>query len=73
MSTNSATDSAARRAGAVPRDGRRPRGDAERLFAEYLTLATEAQAECWDALLARSGLSDDVSGSCSQFGIASTE
>jgi hypothetical protein len=31
----------------------------ERLSAEYLTLATEAQAERWDALLARSGLSDD--------------
>ena len=30
----------------------------ERLSAEYLTLATEAQAERWDALLARSGLSD---------------
>ena len=31
----------------------------ERLSAEYLTLATEAQAERLDALLARSGLSDD--------------
>ena len=31
----------------------------ERLSAEYLTLATEAQAERWDALLRRSGLSDD--------------
>jgi hypothetical protein len=31
----------------------------ERLSAEYLTLATEAQAERWDALLVRSGLSDD--------------
>jgi hypothetical protein len=31
----------------------------ERLSAEYLTLATEAQGERWDALLARSGLSDD--------------
>jgi len=31
----------------------------ERLSAEYLTLATEAQAERWDALLARAGLSDD--------------
>jgi hypothetical protein len=31
----------------------------ERLSAEYLTLAIEAQAERWDALLARSGLSDD--------------
>ena len=31
----------------------------ERLSAEYLTLATEAQAERWDALLARSGLSED--------------
>jgi hypothetical protein len=31
----------------------------ERLSAEYLTLATEAQAERWDALLMRSGLSDD--------------
>ena len=31
----------------------------ERLSAEYLTLATEAQAERWDALLIRSGLSDD--------------
>jgi hypothetical protein len=31
----------------------------ERLSAEYLTLATESQAERWDALLARSGLSDD--------------
>jgi hypothetical protein len=30
----------------------------ERLSAEYLTLATVAQAERWDALLARSGLSD---------------
>jgi hypothetical protein len=30
----------------------------ERLSAEYLTLAVEAQAERWDALLARSGLSD---------------
>ena len=30
----------------------------ERLSAEYLTLATEAQAERWDALLARSGLSE---------------
>jgi conjugative relaxase-like TrwC/TraI family protein len=30
----------------------------ERLSAEYLTLATEAQAERWDALLGRSGLSD---------------
>jgi hypothetical protein len=30
----------------------------ERLVAEYQTLATEAQAERWDALLARSGLSD---------------
>jgi conjugative relaxase-like TrwC/TraI family protein len=30
----------------------------ERLFAEYLTLATVAQAERFDALLARSGLSD---------------
>ena len=30
----------------------------ERLSAEYLTLATLAQAERWDALLARSGLSD---------------
>jgi conjugative relaxase-like TrwC/TraI family protein len=30
----------------------------ERLSAEYLTLATEAQAERWDALLAHSGLSD---------------
>jgi conjugative relaxase-like TrwC/TraI family protein len=30
----------------------------ERLSAEYLTLATDAQAERWDALLARSGLSD---------------
>ncbi len=30
----------------------------ERLSAEYLTLATEAQAQRWDALLARSGLSD---------------
>jgi hypothetical protein len=30
----------------------------ERLSAEYLTLATEAQSERWDALLARSGLSD---------------
>ena len=30
----------------------------ERLSAEYLTLATEAQAERFDALLARSGLSD---------------
>jgi hypothetical protein len=29
----------------------------ERLSDEYLTLATEAQAERWDALLARSGLS----------------
>jgi hypothetical protein len=31
----------------------------ERLSAEYLTLATEAQAERFDALLARSGLSDE--------------
>jgi hypothetical protein len=31
----------------------------ERLSAEYQTLATEAQGERWDALLARSGLSDD--------------
>jgi hypothetical protein len=31
----------------------------ERLSAEYLTLATEAQAERFDALLTRSGLSDD--------------
>jgi hypothetical protein len=31
----------------------------ERLCAEYQTLATEAQAERWDALLARSGLSHD--------------
>ena len=31
----------------------------ERLSAEYLTLAIQAQAERWDALLARSGLSDD--------------
>ena len=31
----------------------------ERLSAEYMTLATEAQGERWDALLARSGLSDD--------------
>jgi hypothetical protein len=31
----------------------------ERLSAEYLTLATAAQAERFDALLARSGLSDD--------------
>jgi conjugative relaxase-like TrwC/TraI family protein len=31
----------------------------ERLSSEYLTLATEAQAEHFDALLARSGLSDD--------------
>jgi conjugative relaxase-like TrwC/TraI family protein len=31
----------------------------ERLSAEYLTLATEAQAERWGALLMRSGLSDD--------------
>ena len=31
----------------------------ERLSAEYLTLATEAQADRWDALLARSGLSED--------------
>jgi hypothetical protein len=31
----------------------------ERLSTEYLTLATEAQGERWDALLARSGLSDD--------------
>jgi hypothetical protein len=31
----------------------------ERLSAKYLTLATEAQAERFDALLARSGLSDD--------------
>jgi hypothetical protein len=41
---------------------RREQHDAEsmeRLSAEYLTLATEAQAERWDALLARSGLSDD--------------
>ena len=30
----------------------------ERLSAEYLTLATLAQAERWDALLVRSGLSD---------------
>ena len=30
----------------------------ERLSAEYLTLATEAQAERWDALFARSGLSE---------------
>jgi hypothetical protein len=30
----------------------------ERLSAEYLTLATDAQAERWDVLLARSGLSD---------------
>jgi hypothetical protein len=30
----------------------------ERLCAEYQTLATEAQGERWDALLARSGLSD---------------
>jgi conjugative relaxase-like TrwC/TraI family protein len=30
----------------------------ERLSAEYLTLATLAQAERWDALLARSGLSE---------------
>jgi conjugative relaxase-like TrwC/TraI family protein len=30
----------------------------ERLSAEYLTLATEAQAERWEALLARAGLSD---------------
>ncbi len=30
----------------------------ERLSAEYLTLATEAQAERWDALLARAGLSE---------------
>jgi len=30
----------------------------ERLSAEYLTLATEAQAGRWDALLARSGLSE---------------
>jgi hypothetical protein len=29
----------------------------ERLSAEYMTLATLAQAERWDALLARSGLS----------------
>jgi len=38
---------------------RREQHDAEsmeRLSAEYLTLATEAQAERWDALLARSGL-----------------
>jgi hypothetical protein len=31
----------------------------ERLSAEYLTLAAMAQAERWDALLARSGLTDD--------------
>jgi hypothetical protein len=31
----------------------------ERLSAEYQTLATDAQSERWDALLARSGLSDD--------------
>ena len=31
----------------------------ERLSAEYLTLATMAQAERWDAVLARSGLTDD--------------
>ncbi len=31
----------------------------ERLAAEYVTLATEAQAERFDALLARSGLSDE--------------
>ncbi len=30
----------------------------ERLSAEYMTLATDAQAERWDALLARSGLTD---------------
>jgi hypothetical protein len=30
----------------------------ERLSAEYLTLATDAQAERWESLLARSGLSD---------------
>ena len=41
---------------------RRAQHEAEgigRLSAEYLTLATEAQAERWDALLARSGLSED--------------
>ena len=40
---------------------RREQADAEgmeRLSAEYLTLATAAQAERWDALLARSGLTD---------------
>ena len=31
----------------------------ERLSAEYLTLATMAQSERWDTLLAQSGLSDD--------------
>ena len=31
----------------------------ERLSAEYLTLASEAQSQRFDALLARSGLSDD--------------
>jgi hypothetical protein len=31
----------------------------ERLSAEYLTLATIAQADRWDTLLTRSGLSDD--------------
>ena len=30
----------------------------ERLSAEYLTLATLAQADRWDALLAHSGLTD---------------
>ena len=41
---------------------RRQQNDAEgmeRLSAEYLTLATEAQAERFDALLERSGLSDE--------------
>jgi conjugative relaxase-like TrwC/TraI family protein len=31
----------------------------ERLSAEYLTLATEAQADRWESLLSRSGLSDE--------------
>ena len=36
----------------------------ERLSAEYLTLATLAQHERWDNLLARSGLTDETSRLC---------
>jgi hypothetical protein len=42
----------------IRREQREAEGMA-RLSAEYLTLATEAQAERFDALLGRSGLSDD--------------